>query len=56
MMKKFYSLIIALFAVLTMFAGEVTEQQALQKAQQFKQANQLRAVDAEDYCSMWQRN
>lgn len=55
-MKKIYSLIIALLVSMTMFAGEVTEQQALQKAQQFKQTNQLRAVDAEDYCSMWQRN
>ncbi|MBQ8457693.1 MAG: C10 family peptidase [Prevotella sp.] len=50
MMKKFYSLIIALFVALTMNAGEVTELQALQKAQQFmkgkkfKQTNLRRAT------------
>ena len=49
-MKKFYSLIIALFVALTMNAGEVTELQALQKAQQFmkgkkfKQTNLRRAT------------
>jgi len=49
-MKKIYSLIIALLVSLAINAGEVTEQQALQKAQQFmknkkfKQTNLHRAT------------
>ncbi len=41
-MKKIYFFLIALFVSLTMFAGEVTEQQALQKAQQFMKGKQFK--------------
>ena len=44
-MKKFYSLIIALLVALTMSAGEVTEQQALQKAQQFMQGKKFKQTN-----------
>lgn len=41
-MKNFFSLIIALFTSLAIYAGEVTEQQALQKAQQFMKGKQFK--------------
>lgn len=44
-MKKFYSLIIALLVALAMSAGEVTEQQALQKAQQFMQGKKFKQTN-----------
>lgn len=44
-MKKIYFFLIALFVSLTMFAGEVTEQQALQKAQQFMKGKQFKQTN-----------
>lgn len=44
-MKKIYSLIIAFFVSLAMSAGEVTEQQALQKAQQFMQGKKFQQTN-----------
>lgn len=41
-MKKLTFLLISLFACLTVFAGEVTEQQALQIAQKFMQGKQFK--------------
>ena len=41
-MKKLTFLLISLFAYLTVFAGEVTEQQALQIAQKFMQGKQFK--------------
>ena len=41
MMKKIYSLITAFFVILAINAGEVTEQQALLKAQQFMKGKQF---------------
>lgn len=41
-MKKLTLLFISLFAFLTIFAGEVTEAEALQKAQQFMQGKQFK--------------
>ena len=42
-MKKLTFLLISLFAYLTVFAGEVTEQQALQKAQNFFKDKKLQS-------------
>ncbi len=44
-MKKIYFFLIALFVSLTMNAGEVTEQQALQKAQQFMQGKKFKQTN-----------
>ena len=44
-MKKIYSLIMAFFVSLTMYAGEVTEQQALQQAQQFMQGKKFKQTN-----------
>ncbi len=44
-MKKIYFFIITLLVSLTMNAGEVTEQQALQKAQQFMKGKQFKQVN-----------
>ena len=41
-MKKLTLLFISLFVSLISFAGEVTEEQALQKAQQFMQGKQFK--------------
>ena len=41
-MRKVYFLLISLFFSLMSFAGEVTEEQALQKAQQFMQGKQFK--------------
>jgi thiol-disulfide isomerase/thioredoxin len=44
-MRKVYFFLISLFFSLTTFAGEVTEEQALQKAQQFMQGKQLKQTN-----------
>ena len=44
-MRKIYFLLISLFFSLMSFAGAVTEEQALQKAQQFMQGKQLKQMN-----------